>query len=102
MTIQEIIQGLNELSAECDKITTGNLSHHIANLKHSLLNTANLLEVAGVDGWHPASELPGKPTSKLGRIIIVTHDGKVNYRYYVGEWEMDNVKWWSYPPEEEE
>ena len=49
-------------------------------------------------GWHPASELPEKPTSKLGRIVILTLDGKLNFNYYVDGWDMCNVKLWCYPP----
>lgn len=49
-------------------------------------------------GWHPASELPEKPTSKLGRVVILTLDGKLNFNYYVDGWDMSNVKWWCYPP----
>ena len=48
--------------------------------------------------WHPASELPEKPTSKLGRVVILTLDGKLNFNYYVDDWDMSNVKWWCYLP----
>lgn len=52
-------------------------------------------------GWHPASELPEKPTSKLGRVVILTLDGKLKFNYYVGGWDMSNTKWWRYPPKED-
>lgn len=52
-------------------------------------------------GWHSAVELPKKPTSKLGRIIVLTLDGKLGFNYYVDGWDMSNVKWWCYPPKED-
>ena len=49
-------------------------------------------------GWHSGNELPEKPTSKLSRIIVLTFDGKLGFKYYVDGWDMSNVKQWCYPP----
>lgn len=60
-----------------------------------------LSQVTVLEEWRTASELPEKPTSKLGRIIVLTSDGKLGYNYYVDDWDMSNVKWWCYPPKED-
>lgn len=44
MNLQEIIIGLKEIAADCDKVTSGNVSHRIANIKHGILNLADYLE----------------------------------------------------------
>jgi len=51
-------------------------------------------------GWHSGNELPKKPTNKLCRIIILTFDGKLGFKYYVDGWDMSNVKQWCYTPDE--
>ena len=69
---------------------------------HDLRNHLNQLRKANNRlGWHSAVELPKKPTSKLGRIIVLTLDGKLGFNYYVDGWDMSNVKQWCYPPKEE-
>lgn len=58
--------------------------------------------------WHPASELPILKDGEDDVDFIVICDGygislpfHATYCKYTG-WSHDNVKWWSYPPEEEE
>lgn len=69
---------------------------------HDLRNHLNQLRKANnLLGWHSAVELPKKPTSKLGRIIVLTLDGKLGFNYYVDGLDMSNVKWWCYPPKED-
>ena len=57
-------------------------------------------------GWHPASELPKLKDDEDDVDFIVILDGygirlpfHATYCKYTG-WSHDNVKWWSYPPEE--
>lgn len=56
MTKELIIEHLNGLASYCDRITTGNVSHNIANLKHALLNLAHLIETKGIDGCYTQKE----------------------------------------------
>ena len=77
MGIQEIISDLKQIAAECKKVTSGNVSHRIANIEHGILNIADYLENYCPLGWHPASELP--PLDKNGNsqdVIVIC--GTVN------------------------
>lgn len=85
--IQEIVDSLEQTICWCDKITTGNLPHKIANLKHSLINSVELLKMLKL-GWHPASELP--PNIGQNPCYVRVVDNK---------WNKNNLKWWCYPSE---
>lgn len=57
--------------------------------------------------WHPASELPKLKDGEDDVDFIVICDGygirlpfHATYCKYTG-WSHDNVKWWTYPPEED-
>ena len=67
-------------------------------------------EVENVEqlGWHPASELPKlKDGEDDVDFIVIIYDEygmlpfHATYCKYTG-WSHDNVKWWCYPPNEEE
>lgn len=51
--------------------------------------------------WHPASELPRKPTNGVGHVIVITYDDEFGISNYADRWNMDGIKWWCYPPEED-
>lgn len=113
MEIQEIISGLKQIAAECEKVTSGNVSHRIANIEHGIINIADNLENYCPLGWHPASELPpldedGESECVIGIweeqqfspfiTIPLPVSGYVSYED--GAWTKP-IKWWCYPPKEE-
>lgn len=59
-------------------------------------------------GWHPASELPIIPKGEIQSVELPVYCKQANTLvlrsavYYAnGHWSELNVKWWSYPPEED-
>ena len=119
MNIQEIVNDLKQIAAECEKVTSGNVSHKIANIEHGILNIADYLENYCPLGWHPASEHPPiDENGNRGELIAITHNNnlmKVYFHYESNEynfwvesddWDKQvqygvNVKLWCYLPKEE-
>ena len=89
-TIQSLIGVLNSPIAQRKGVTISP--------EHCKIWVEELSKFMQEYSWHPASELPEKHTSKLGRVVILTLDGKLNFNYYVDGWDMSNVKWWCYLP----
>lgn len=120
MNLQEIISNLKQIATECEKVTSDNISHRIANIEHGILNIADYFENYCPFGWHSVSELP--PVDKNGNsceLIAITSDGNLmrvyfhyesdKYNFWVesDDWNKQvkygvNVKWWCYPPEKYE
>lgn len=56
------------------------------------------------NGWHPGTEIPPKPFGKITRendtiVILTDPDERLGFRFYNGgKWNMENVKWWCFPP----
>lgn len=114
MEIQEIISDLKQIAAECEKVTSGNVSHRIANIEHGIINIADNLENYCPLGWHPASELPQLDENESSELIYAL--GKVfskgfgeyidkvpcRVRVIHGKWAPEDieVEWWCYQPEE--
>lgn len=69
---------------------------------HDLRNHLNQLRKANNRlGWHSGIELPKKPIDGRGKIVVITFDGELGYIHYADGWNMNNVKWWCYPPKED-
>ncbi|MEE3385199.1 MAG: hypothetical protein VZR36_08975 [Prevotella sp.] len=101
--IDEIISDLKEIANECNKVTSGNVSHRIANIEHGILNIADYLENYCPLGWHPASKLPPVETDIV--VWCILDDGQ----FHIGMTSLSEKKWpdalgkyvkqWCYPPE---
>ena len=69
---------------------------------HDLRNHLNQLRKANnCLGWHSGIELPRKPADGIGKIIVITFDDEYGVNNYADGWNMDNIKWWCYPPKED-
>lgn len=68
---------------------------------HDLRNHLNQLRKSNNRlGWHSGIELPRKPADGIGKIIVITFDDEYGVNNYADGWNMDNIKWWCYPPME--
>ena len=43
-SIEEILAALKEIATECDKVTSGNVSHEMPKIKMGILNWCRILE----------------------------------------------------------
>lgn len=111
MNLLQIINDLKQIAAECDKVTSGNVSHKIANIEQGILNITYYLEHYCELGWHPASELP--PVDKFGESkYLIAYDiyGYAFSAFYSRKkgWCDDDgrdnleIEWWCYSPREED
>lgn len=106
--IQKIISDLKQIAAECEKVTSDNVSHRIANIEHGIINIADYLENYCPLGWRPASELPPVNENLISELVLCwcvdstfhTLEPKLG-RVLRGEWSIKDVKWWCYPPKED-
>ena len=74
----------------------------MVNTIHDLRNHLNQLRKANNRlGWHSGIELPKTPKDGHGKIIVITFDDEYGVNNYADGWNMDNIKWWCYPPKEE-
>lgn len=110
MNLSQIVSNLKQIAAECGKVTSGNVSHRIANIEQGILNITYYLEHYCELGWHPASELPEEGSE----CVVYLENTKV-YKYifsktsiYNGEWyycglhdEPQRIVGWCYPPNED-
>lgn len=113
MGIQKIISELKQIAAECEKVTSGNVSHRIVNIEHSILNIVDELENHCPLGWHSASDFPIVPENHnwISVVAIVcdmddnsTRATDATFNKDKG-WifpEFSTVLYWTYPPEKEE
>lgn len=121
--LQKIYNELQSLANECQRITSGNISHRIANVLHGILSTAELI-IALSCTWKTVDELPEtemneqKDLAKSKELIFITDDGKIHIgqyyfipgyfdtgkqRFFDGDkmYNLDQVKYWILPPEDE-
>lgn len=110
MNLLQIINDLKQIAAECDKVTSGNVSHKIANIEQGILNITYYLEHYCELGWHPASDPPIVPENHnwISVVAIVldmddnsTRATNATFNKDKG-WifpEFSKVLCWSYPPE---
>lgn len=108
MNLLQITNDLKQIAAECDKVTSGNVSHKIANIEQGILNITYYLEHYCELGWHPASELPVIPEGKnCVKVVALVDFGDNTLRprheiYKDKGWskkDMWTVKYWCYPPD---
>lgn len=101
-SIDEILSALKEIANECDRVTSGNISHEMPKIKMDILNWCRIAEEQQF-GWRPASEAPNR--GKDGDFILtVQGDNRLGWRENVdgsfGDIPFHFDKLWCYLPEE--
>lgn len=121
--LQRIYNELKSLAQDCERITSGNVSHRIGNVFQGILSTAELIVYLS-SVWKTTDELPEtemneqKDLAKSKELVFITKDEKLHIghycfipgyfdtgkqRFFDGDkmYQLDQVKYWILPPENE-